>query len=52
MNNVRFYRIGGSLFSHISNPKLETVLGKELSQRYRKMTDFSDHIKKIGNKIY
>lgn len=42
MNNVRFYRMGGSLFSHISNPKLDGVLGKDLANRYRSMADFAD----------
>ena len=52
INNVRFFRIYSDLFSHISNRKLESVLGKKLAEKYRNLEEFEEKIKRIGNKIF
>ena len=52
VHNVRFYRCYSDLFPHISNRKLDGVLGAELTKKFRNLDAFDQKLKKIGKKLF
>jgi UV DNA damage endonuclease len=52
LKNIKFYRIYSDLFPHITNKKLEDMIGVEEAEEYRSLDLFENEIREIGKKIF